>query len=123
MKSALLGAIFGIVGGVAILLTAHAEEKIAVIKIQLPNSFPDYGEPTVPQIEQVPPQDVLVPEPLDHYLVAKATTEKPAPGRHRHVVRRQPNFFEKLFTGFIKLQKHQAATSSHERSRTTSPRD
>ena len=122
MKSALLGAIFGIAGGVAILLTAHAEEKIAVIKIQLPNSFPDYGEPTVPQIEQVPPQDVLVPEPLDHYLVAKATTEKPAPQRHGHVVRRRPNFFEKLFAGFIKLQKHQAAKSSHERSRTTSPR-
>ena len=122
MESTLLGAIFGIAVGVAILLTAHAEEETAVIKIQAPHSFPDYGEPTVPQIEQVPPQDVLVPEPLDDYLVAKATTEKPAPRRHRHVVRQRPNFFEKLFAAFIKLQKHQAAKSSHERSRATSPR-
>jgi hypothetical protein len=109
MKSALLAAIFGITGGVAILLAAPAGEKAPVIKIQLPKSSPDYGEPVVPQIEEVPPQEVLIPEPLDHYLVAQAKTGKPAPRRHIHVVRPRPNFFEKLVAGFIKLQKHQAA--------------
>jgi hypothetical protein len=108
MKSALLATIFGITGGVALLLAVPAGEKAPVIKIQLPKSFPDYGEPVVPQIEEVPPQEVLVPEPLDHYSVAQAKTEKPAPRRHMHVVRRRPNFFEKLIAGFIKLQKHQA---------------
>jgi len=72
MKSALLAAIFGITGGVAILLAVPAGEKAPVIKIQLPKSFPEYGEPVVPQKEEVPPQEVLVPEPLDHYSVAQA---------------------------------------------------
>ena len=84
MKSALLAAIFGITGGVAILLAVPAGEKAPVIKIQLPKSFPEYGEPEVPQIEEMPPQEVLVPEPLDHYSVAKAKTEKPAARRHMH---------------------------------------
>ena len=109
MKSALLAAIFGITGGVAILLAVPAEEKAPVIKIQLPKSWPDYGEPLVPQIEELPPQEALVPEPLDHYLVAQAKTEKPAPRHQMDVVRPWPNFFEKLVAGFIKLQKHQAA--------------
>jgi len=82
MKSTLLTAIFGLTGGIAILLAVPAGEKAPVIKIQLPKSFPDYGEPVVPQIEEVPPQEVLVPEPLDHYLVAQAKTEKPAARRH-----------------------------------------
>ena len=111
MKSALLAAIFGVTGGVAILLAVPAEEKAPVIKIQLPKSWPDYGEPVVPQIEEVPPQEALLPEPLDHYSVAQAKTEKSAPRRHTHVVRPGPNFFEKLVAGFIKLQKHQAAKS------------
>jgi hypothetical protein len=63
MKSALLAAIFGITGGVAILLAVPAKEKAPVVKIQLPKSWPDYGEPVVPQIEEVAPQEVLVPEP------------------------------------------------------------
>jgi hypothetical protein len=105
MKSALLAAIFGITGGVAILLAAPAEEKAPVIKIQLPKSWPDYGEPMVPQIEEIPPQEALLPEPLDHYSVAQAKTEKSAP-RHMQVVQPQPNFFEKLAASFIKLQKH-----------------
>ena len=109
MKSALLAAIFGVTGGVAILLAVPAEEKAPVIKIQLPKSWPDYGEPVVPQIEEVPPQEALLPKPLDHYSVAQGKTEKPAPRRHTHVVRPRPNFFEKLVAGFIKLQKHQAA--------------
>jgi hypothetical protein len=108
MKSALFAAIFGIIGGVAILLAVPAEEKAPVIKIQLAKSFPDYGEPVVPQIEEVAPPEVLVPEPLDHYYsVGQAKTEKPAARRHMHVVRPRPNFFEKLLAGFIKLQKHQ----------------
>jgi len=82
MISALLAAIFGITGGVAILLTGPAGEKGPVIKIQPPKWFPDYGEPVVPQIEEVPPQEVLVPEPLDHYSVAQAKTEKPTARRY-----------------------------------------
>jgi hypothetical protein len=111
MKFALLAAIFGVTGGVTILLAVPAEEKAPVIKIQLPKSFPDYGEPVVPQIEEMPPEEVLLPEPVDHYSVAEGKTEKPAPRRHMHVVRRRPNFFEKLVAGFIKLQKHQASKS------------
>ena len=98
------------------MLAVPAEEKAPVIKIQLPKSSPDYGEPVVPQIEEVPPQEALLPEPSDHYSVAQAKTEKPAPRRHMHVVRRQPNFFEKLVAGFIKLQKHQASKSFCKRS-------
>ncbi len=115
MKSALLAAIFGITGGVAILLAVPAEEKAPVIKIQLPKSWPDYGEPVVPQIEEVPPQEAVVPEPSAHYYSVQAKTEKPARRRHMHVVRPRPNFFEKLVTGFIKLQKPQAAKSSRKR--------
>ena len=75
MKAALRVAIFGITGLVAILLAAAAEEDAAVIKIHPPNGFPDYGEPVVPQIEEVPPQDAVVPEPLVHYYsVAQAKT-------------------------------------------------
>jgi hypothetical protein len=84
MKSALLAAIFGITGGVAILLAVPAEETAPIIKIQPPKWFPDYGEPMVPQIEETPPQEVLVPEPSDHYVVAQTKTEKPAPRRHMH---------------------------------------
>jgi hypothetical protein len=114
MKCALLTAIFGITGGVAILLAVPAEEKAPVIKIQLPKSFPDYGEPLVPQIEEVPPPEVLVPEPSDHYLVAQAKNEK-APRRDMHVARTRPNFFEKLLAGFIKLQKHPETSLRHSR--------
>ena len=114
MKSALLTAIFAIIGGVAILLAVPAEEKAPVIKIKLPKSFPDYGEPIVPQIEEMPPQEVLVPEPLDHYLVAQAKTGK-APRRYMHVVRTRPNFFEKLVADFIKLQKHPETSLRHSR--------
>ena len=109
--SALLAAIFGITGGVAILFA------VPVVNILPATSAHEYGAPIVPQIEE----EVPVPEPLDHYSVDQAKTkiEKQAPRRHRYVVRR-PNFFEKLFVSFIKLQKHQPAKSSHKRSRTTS---
>jgi hypothetical protein len=121
MKSAFFATIFVIVGGVAILLAVPAEEKAPVIKIQPPKSFPDYGDPVVPQIEEVPPQEVVVPEPLGHYYsVAQAKTEKPA--RRQHVVRTRPNFFEKLAAGFINLQKHQPAKTATKRSHKTSPR-
>ena len=120
MKSALLAAIFGITGMVAILLAAPAEEKAPVFIIHPPKWLPDYGDPVVAQIEEVAPQEVLVPKPLDHYSVAQAKTEKPAPRRHMHVVRPRPNFFEKLVAGFIKLQKPQTAKSFAKRPRTTS---
>ena len=96
------------------MLAVPAGEKGSVIKIQPPKSFPDYGEPLVPQIEEVPPPEALVPEPSDHYLVAQAKTEK-APRRNTHVARPRPNFFEKLLAGFIKLQKHPETSLSHSR--------
>jgi len=85
MKSALLATIFGIIGGVAILL-AVPEEKTPVIKIQPVKSFQDYGEPVVPQIEETPPQEGPVHEPMDRYLSAPAKTEKTGPRHDRHVV-------------------------------------
>jgi hypothetical protein len=115
MKTALLAAIFGIAGLVA-MGAIPAEEKAPVIQVHPPKSFPDYGDPVVPQLEQVPPQEVIVPEPLGrYYSVAQAKTENPATRHHMHVVRRQPNFFEKLVSGFIKLQKPHAAKPSRKR--------
>jgi hypothetical protein len=115
MKSALLAAIFVVTGGVAILLAVPAP----ALKIHPPKWAPDYGEPVVAQIEDEE-EAVGVPEPLKHYSVAQAKTEKSAPRRHMHVVRHRPNFFEKLVAGFIKLQRHQPAKSFSKRSRTTS---
>ena len=114
MKSTLLAAIFGITGGVGILLA-----EVPVVKIH-PEWKWDGDAPVVPQIEE----GVGVPEPSDHYSVAQAKTktEKQAPRRHRHVARPRPNFFEELVVGFINLQKHQPAKSSRKRSRTTSRR-
>ena len=122
MKSALFAVIFGITGGVAVLLAAPAEERAPVIRVQLPKSFPDYGEPMVPQIEETPPEEGLVPEPLDRYVGAQTKTEKPAARRRTHVARSQPNFFEKLIAGFIKLQKPQTSKSVRKPLRTNSPR-
>ena len=87
MKSTLLAAIFGIIGGVAMLLAA-----VPVAKIHSEWNW-DGDAPLVPQIEE----EIPVPEPLDHYSVAQAKTkiEKQAPRRHTNVARR-PNFFERL---------------------------
>ena len=106
MKSALLAAIFGITGGVAILLAVPAEEKAPIVKIHPAKWAED--APVVPQIEE---EAQVVPEPLEQYSVAQAKTktEKQAPRRHRDVARARPNFFEKLVVGFINLQKHQPA--------------
>jgi len=120
MKTPLLPTIFGIIGGVAILSAVTAEEKPPVIKVQPAKSFPDYGEPVVPQIEETPPQERPAPKPTDRYLFAQTKAEKTAPRYHRHVDRPRPNFLEKLFAGFIKLQKHPVAKSAHKRPRTTS---
>ena len=135
MKSALLAAIFGITGGVAILLAVPAEEKAPVVKIR-PATSVDYA-PLVPQIEE---EALVVPDPFERYSVAQAKTktEKQAPRRHTHVARPRPNFFEnlvidfinlqkhqpveKLVVGFIDLQKYQPAKSSPKRSRTASRR-
>jgi hypothetical protein len=107
MKSALLAAIFGITGGVAILLAVPAEEKAPVVKISPAKWTED--APVVPQIEE---EAQVVPEPLEQYSVspqAKTKTEKQAPPRRTHVAPARPNFFEKLVVGFINLQKHQPA--------------
>jgi hypothetical protein len=121
MKSALLAAIFGITGGVTILLAIPAEEKASIVRIHPEWTF-EYGAPEVPQAEVVPlEEEVGVPEPLEHYSVAQAQTktEKQASRRQRHIARARPNFFEKLVIGFINLQKHQKAKSFRKRSRTT----
>jgi hypothetical protein len=117
MKSALLAAIFAITGGVAILLAVPAEEKAPVVKMS-PGKWTE-DAPVVPQIEE---EALVVPEPLEHYLVAQTKTEKQAPRRRTHVARPRPNFFEKLVIDFINLQKHQPAKSSRKQSRITSPR-
>jgi hypothetical protein len=118
MKSTLLAVIFGITGGVAILLAVPAQGNTLVVKLH-PEWKWEYGAPVVPQIEE----EVPVPEPLDHYSVAlaKTKTEKQAPRRYRHVARPRPNFFERLLVSFIKLQKHQPEKSSPKRSRATPP--
>ena len=112
MKSALFAAIFGITGGVAILLAVPAEEKAPVVKIRPATSVDD--APLVPQIEE---EALVVPDPFERYSVAQAKTktEKQAPRRYRHVARPRQNFFEKLVVGFINLQKHQPAKSSRKR--------
>ncbi len=66
MKSALLAAIFGITGGVAILLAVPAEEKAPVVKIHPAKWAED--APVVPQIEE---EAQVVPEPLEQYSVAQ----------------------------------------------------
>jgi serine/threonine protein kinase len=56
-------------------------------------------------------EDVLAPEPLEHYSVAQTTstrTKKQTSHRNRHVARMRPNLFKKLVAGFIKLQKQPA---------------
>jgi hypothetical protein len=121
MKSALLAAIFGITGGVTILLAIPAEEKASTVRMHPEWTF-EYGAPAVPQVEAVPLQEELgVPEPSEHYSVAQAKTKtaKQAPRHQRHIARARPNFFEKLVSGFINLQKNQTAKSFHKRSRTT----
>jgi hypothetical protein len=117
--SALGAAIFGMAGGVAILLAVPTEKKARVVKILPATSAHEYGAPQVPQIEEV-----AIPEPLERHSVAQAETktEKQAPRRHKHVVRPRPNFLERLVASFIKLQKHQSAESFSKRSSTTSPR-
>jgi hypothetical protein len=106
MKSALLAAIFGITGGVAILLAVPAEEKAPVVKMSPAKWTED--APVVPQIEE---EAQVVPEPLEQYSIAQAKTktEKQAPRRDEPVARPRPNFFEKLVVDFINLQKHQPA--------------
>jgi hypothetical protein len=47
-------------------------------------------------------------------LVAQPKIEK-APQRRMQVARTQPNFFEKLVAGFIKLQKHPETSLRHSR--------
>ena len=115
MKTALLAVILGITGGIASLLAVPAP----ALKIHPAKWAPDYGEPVVPQVEDEE-ETVGVPKPLEHYSVAQAKTEKPA--RHMHVVRRRPNFFEKLLASFINFQKHPPAKSSRKQSRTSSRR-
>jgi len=99
MKSALLAAIFGIIGGGALLFAIPAEEKAPIVKIH-PEWGAEYGAPVVPQIDE----EAAVPGPLEHYSVAQhAKNERQALRRHRHVARPCPNFFEKLVASFINL--------------------
>jgi hypothetical protein len=123
MKSALVAAIVGITGGATILLAIPAAEEASSVRIHPEWTF-EYGAPSVPQLEVTPLQEgVGVPEPSEHYSVAQAKTKtEKQPRYQRHVARAHPNFFEKLVSGFINLQKHQPAKSFHKRSRTHSQR-
>lgn len=124
MKSALLAAIVGVTGGATILLAIPAEEEASTVRIHPEWTF-EYGAPLVPQLEVTPLQEqVGVAQPLEHYSVAQAKTktEKQAPRHRRHIAHERPNFFEKLVSGFINLQKHQPAKSSRKRSRALSQR-
>jgi hypothetical protein len=114
MKSALLAAIFGITGGVAIL---PAEDKGAAVKFRQARA--EEGLP--PQIEMEP---FVIPEPVERYSItqAKAKPKKQATHRRRHVARARPNFLQRLVASFISLQKHQAAKTPRKRFRTTSRR-
>ena len=124
MKSALLAAIFGITGGVAILL---AEDKGAAVKFRQARA--EEGLP--PQIETEPS---VILEPVERYssiwryaagaqfTQAKAKPEKQATCRRPHVARSRPNFLQRLVASFNNLQKHQAAKSPRKRFRTTSRR-
>jgi hypothetical protein len=124
MKSALLAAIFGITGGVAILL---AEDKGAAVKFRQARA--EEGLP--PQTETEPS---VVLEPVERYssiwryaagaqsTQAKAKPKKQATHRRRHIARSRPNFFQRLAASFINLQKHQAAKTPRKRLRTTSRR-
>jgi hypothetical protein len=116
MKSALFATIFGIVGGVTILLAFPAEEKRAALEFRQAKA--ELGLP--PQIED----DVAVtPEPVDQYSIVHVKPKtQTTTSRHRHIARRRLNFFEKLVVGFINLQKHQPAKTAAKRSHTTSPR-
>ena len=116
MKSALFATIFGIVGGVTILLAFPAEEKRAALEFRQAKA--ELGLP--PQIED----DVAVtPEPVDQYSIVHVKPKtQTTTSRHRHIAHRRLNFFEKLVVGFINLQKHQPAKTAAKRSHTTSPR-
>jgi hypothetical protein len=98
MKSALLTAIFGITGGVAILLAVPAQEKAPVVKSSPAKWADEYGAPVVPQIKK----DAVNPEPSERYSVAQTKTEKQAPRGPRPVARPRPNLFEKLVVGFYR---------------------
>jgi hypothetical protein len=123
MKFALLAAIFGITGGVAMPL---AEDKGAAVKFRQARA--EMGLP--PQRETEP---YVIPEPVRYSSVwryaagaqvtqAKAKPEKRATQRRRHVARSRPNFLQRLFASFINPQEHQAPKTPRKRFRTTSRR-
>jgi hypothetical protein len=124
MKSALLAAIFGITGGVAMLV---AEDKGAAIKFRQARA--EEGLP--PQIEMEP---YVISEPVTRYssiwryaagaqfTQAEAKPKKQATPRRRHVARSRPNFLQRLVASFIKLQKNEAAKTPRKRCRTISQR-
>lgn len=109
VKSA-LAAIIGITGEAAILLAVPVEEKAPIVYSSPAKWAHEYGAPEVPQIEE----HVKVPEPSERYSAVQAKTEKQAPQHDKHVSRPRPNFFERLITSFMNLQKHQPAKSLRE---------
>src|SRR4029077_16758974 len=121
MKSAFLATIFVIVGGVAISLAFPAEDKRAAIEFRQARA--ELGLP--PQIEDdvaVTERDLaVIPEPVDQYLSVQAKPKiRATTSRHRHVVRRPPNFLEKLVISFVKLQKPPPAKTATKRSHKSS---
>ena len=121
MKFALSATIFGLVGGVAILLAVPAEDKRAAIEFR--QASDELGLPPQTQNEKTEDNVAVTPEAVDHYSIAHAKPKtQTTTSRHRHVARRRPNFLEKLVVSFMNLQKHQPAKTATKRSHTTSRR-
>ena len=121
MKSALFATIFGIVGGVTILLAFPAEEKRAALEFRQARA--ELGLP--PQIEDEKIEDdvAVIPEPVDQYSIVHVKPKtQTTTSRHRHIAHRRLNFFEKLVVGFVNLQKQHPTKTATKRSHTTSPR-
>jgi serine/threonine protein kinase len=73
------------------------------VEIHPPKWAQENTGPMLPGIEE----EVLVPEPLEHYSLgqARTKTEKKPSQRKRHIARPSRSLFKKLVAGFIKLQK------------------
>src|SRR5258705_14007573 len=121
MKSALFVTIFGIVGGVTILLAFPAEEKRAAFEFRQARA--ELGLMHQIEDEKIEDDVAVTPEPVDQYSIVHVKPKtQTTTSRHRHIAHRRLNFFEKLVVGFINLQKQRPTKTAAKRSHTTSPR-
>jgi serine/threonine protein kinase len=82
---------------------------VLLTKIRAAQWAQENGASAVPRTEE----DVLIPETVERYSVAEATTntEKKASHNNRNVTHPRTRLFKKLVTGFIKLQKKPTKSS------------